>query len=119
MKPTAPVPPADVLVCESTYGNRLHARSSETVEKLYAAIRRTVARGGKVLIPAFSLGRTQLIIHVLQQGAAAGKIPDVPIYVDSPLAADVAEVYRAHPNSLDPEIATAVKEGHGLSAATA
>ena len=75
LKPTGAVPPADVLVCESTYGNRLHRSFAETVEKLYAAIRDTVDRGGKVLIPAFSLGRTQLIIHVLQQGLADREDP--------------------------------------------
>ncbi|MFO0849754.1 MAG: MBL fold metallo-hydrolase [Gemmataceae bacterium] len=114
LKPAAPVPPADLLVCESTYGNRLHVPMGETIDKLYEAVRATVARGGKVLIPAFSLGRCQLIIHFLQQGRAAGKIPDVPMYVDSPLAADVADVYRAHPNSLEPGVAAAVREGHGI-----
>ena len=114
LKPTAPIPPADVLVCESTYGNRLHRSFEETVEKLYAVIRDTVERGGKVLIPAFSLGRTQLIVHVLQTGLRQGKIPNVPLYVDSPLASEVAEVYRAHPNSLSDEIAQALREGHGL-----
>jgi metallo-beta-lactamase family protein len=114
LKPTATVPPADLLVCESTYGNRLHRSFSETIDKLYAVIRDTVAREGKVLIPAFSLGRTQLIIHVLQLGLRDGKLPPVPIYIDSPLASEVAEVYRAHPNSLSDEIAQALKEGHGL-----
>ncbi|MDY3555631.1 MBL fold metallo-hydrolase [Gemmata sp. JC717] len=114
LKPTGAVPPADVLVCESTYGNRTHRSFADTVEKLYAAIRDTVERGGKVLIPAFSLGRTQLIIHVLQQGLRAGQIPKLPVYVDSPLASEVAEVYRGHPNSLSAEIAQALREGHGL-----
>ncbi len=114
LKPTAPVPPADLLVCESTYGNRLHRSFGETVEKLYAAIRDTIDRGGKALIPAFSLGRTQLIIHVLQVGLREGKLPKLPIFVDSPLASEVAEVYRAHPDSLSPDIAQALKEGHGL-----
>jgi metallo-beta-lactamase family protein len=114
LKPTADVPPADVLVCESTYGNRLHRSFTETVEKLYAAIHATVEKDGKVLIPAFSLGRTQLIIHVLQQGLRARKIPAIPIFVDSPLASEVAEVYRAHPNSLSDDIAQALREGHGL-----
>jgi len=114
LKPTADVPAADVLVSESTYGNRLHRSFEETVETLYAAIRDTVDRGGKVLVPAFSLGRTQLVVHVLQQGLRARKIPDIPVYVDSPLAAEVAEVYRAHPSSLSPEIAQALREGHGL-----
>ena len=114
LKPTGEVPPGDVLVCESTYGNRLHRSFPETVEKMYEVIRATVERDGKVLIPAFSLGRTQLIIHVLQLGLRQGKIPHVPLFVDSPLASEVAEVYRAHPNSLSPEIAQALREGHGL-----
>jgi metallo-beta-lactamase family protein len=114
LKPAAPVPPADLLVCESTYGNRLHVPIGETVDKLYAAVRDTVARGGKVLIPAFSLGRSQLIIHFLQKGLRDGLIPNVPIFVDSPLAADVADIYRTHPNSLNPDVATEVKEGHGI-----
>jgi metallo-beta-lactamase family protein len=114
LKPTATLAPADVLVCESTYGNRLHRSFDETVDRLYAVIRDTIERGGKVLIPAFSLGRTQLIIHVLQLGLRDGRIPRTPIYVDSPLASEVAEVYRAHPNSLSAEIARDLKEGHGL-----
>ncbi len=114
LKPTAPIPEADLLVCESTYGNRIHASLDDTIEKLYAAIRMTMDRGGKALIPAFSLGRTQLIVHFLQLGLRAGKIPKVPIYVDSPLAADISEVYRSHPNALDPIVAEAVREGHGI-----
>jgi metallo-beta-lactamase family protein len=114
LKPTGTIPPADVLVCESTYGNRTHRSFTETVERLYEAIRNTVDRDGKVLIPAFSLGRTQLIIHVLQQGLRERKIPQIPVFVDSPLASEVAEVYRAHPNSLSSEIAQALREGHGL-----
>jgi metallo-beta-lactamase family protein len=114
LKPTGDIPPADLLVCESTYGNRLHPSFRETVEKLYQAIRDTIKKDGKVLIPAFSLGRTQLIIHVLQLGLRERQIPTMPIFVDSPLASEVAEVYRAHPTSLSPEIAQALREGHGL-----
>lgn len=114
LKATQAIPPADLLVCESTYGDRVHPSFPETVARLYDAVRRTVERGGKVLIPAFSLGRSQLIIHLLQKGLRDGAIPRVPIFVDSPLAAEVAEVYRAHPNSLDPEVARSVREGHGL-----
>jgi metallo-beta-lactamase family protein len=114
LKATGEIPPADLLVCESTYGNRLHPSFSETVEKLYQTIRYTIEKGGKVLIPAFSLGRTQLIIHVLQLGLRERKIPALPIYVDSPLASEVAEVYRSHPTSLSAEIAQALREGHGL-----
>jgi metallo-beta-lactamase family protein len=114
LKPTGAIPPADVLVCESTYGNRTHRSFSETVEKLYAAVRDTAERGGKVLIPAFSLGRTQLIIHVLQQGLREGKLPRIPVFVDSPLASEVAGVYRSHPNALSDDVARDLRDGHGL-----
>lgn len=114
LKPTGAIPPADVLVCESTYGNRVHRSFTETVEKLYAAVRDTAERGGKVLIPAFSLGRTQLIIHVLQQGLREGKLPRIPVYVDSPLASEVAGVYRSHPNALSDDVARDLRDGHGL-----
>jgi metallo-beta-lactamase family protein len=114
LKPTAKVPPADLLVCESTYGNRVHASFPDTVQKLYQIIRMTVERGGKILIPAFSLGRTQLIIHVLQQGLRSHQIPAVPIFVDSPLAAHVADVYRSHPDQLSDDVGKAVEEGHGI-----
>ena len=75
LKPTAPIPPADVLVCESTYGNRLHRRSPRRSRSSTPRSAARSERGGKVLIPAFSLGRTQLIIHVLQQGPATGEDP--------------------------------------------
>ncbi|MGL4423882.1 MAG: MBL fold metallo-hydrolase, partial [Gemmataceae bacterium] len=91
LKDPAPLPPADLLICESTYGNRVHEPLATTVEKLYEVVKRTVARDGKLLIPAFSLGRTQLIVHLLQKGLRDGRIPRVPIYVDSPLATDVVE----------------------------
>lgn len=114
LKPAHELPPADLLVCESTYGNRIHEPMEETIAKLYDVVKATIARGGKLLIPAFALGRTQLIIHVLQKGLREGRIPKVPIFVDSPLAADIADVYRSHPNSLSAEVASAVEEGHGI-----
>ena len=114
LKPTRPLPPADMVVCESTYGNRVHASLDDTIKKLYATIRKTIDRGGKVLIPAFSLGRTQLIVHFLQEGLKNGDIPKVPIYVDSPLAADIAEVYKSHSNNLIEKVGDAVREGHGI-----
>jgi len=100
LRPTAPIPASDVLVCESTYGNRVHEDIEHTLVKLYATINRTIDRGGKVMIPAFSLGRTQLVVHLLQDAVINGKIPRVPIYVDSPLAADITDVYFMHPECL-------------------
>src|SRR5262245_29816323 len=103
LRPAAPIPPADLLVCESTYGGREHEPIARTVEKLWEVVRRTSARGGKVLVPAFSLGRTQLVVHYLHRGLAGGHFPPVPVYVDSPLAAEIADVYRDHPDCLSDE----------------
>jgi metallo-beta-lactamase family protein len=74
-------------------------------EVMTSVVRRTVERGGKVLIPAFSLGRTQLVVHYLQAWMRTGRAPEVPIFVDSPMAAAVAEVHRRHPECLTPEAA--------------
>ncbi len=114
LKQAKEVPAADMLICESTYGNRRHDPIEGTVQKLYAAVRATIDRGGKALIPAFSLGRSQLIVHFLQRGLRDGLIPRVPIFVDSPLASDIADVYRAHLSALEPDAAADVREGHGI-----
>jgi metallo-beta-lactamase family protein len=90
------VPASDLLICESTYGGRKHETVEKMAYKLSDAVRRTVARGGKVLIPAFSLGRTQIVVHYLQRWMRAGLMPVLPIYVDSPLASDIADVYQQH-----------------------
>lgn len=114
LRPSAPIPAADVLICESTYGNRVHENIELTQEKLYATINRTISRGGKVLIPAFSLGRTQLIIHFIQKGILDGKIPEVPVYCDSPLAADITGVYESHPECLSAESQEMLRDGVGI-----
>jgi metallo-beta-lactamase family protein len=100
--PPVPVPPADLLLCESTYGGRWHDPVPQTTEQLAAIVRRTVGRGGKVLIPAFSLGRTQLVLHVLLTARERGEFPPVDVFVDSPLAAAITAVYRTYPEFLPP-----------------
>jgi len=97
----APVPEADLLICECTYGGRVHESFAHMTDVLIDVVARTVARGGRVLVPAFSLGRTQIVVSCLRAAIRAGRLPEVPIYVDSPLAADVADVYRDHPECLD------------------
>lgn len=93
LRPPAPVGPAGVVVMESTYGNRLHD-DTHALEQLGAAITRTAARGGTVLIPAFAVDRTEVILFHLRELVAAGAIPDLPIYVDSPMALSALAVYR-------------------------
>lgn len=100
-----PVEHADVLVTESTYGDRLRDDGSP-IEVLQRIVTETVERGGTVLIPAFAVGRTQLILYYLWQLRRDGKIPDVPIYVDSPMAINAGELLRQFPDQhkLDPSL---------------
>jgi metallo-beta-lactamase family protein len=105
LKDPQPIPPADVLICESTYGGKRHDPVNETANALAAVVRKTVARGGKLLVPAFAVGRTQTIVYFLHQLAAAGQVPKVPIFVDSPMATKATEVFRSHPDTFDAETA--------------
>jgi metallo-beta-lactamase family protein len=97
------LPGADFLIIESTYGNRTHAPLEDSEEGLKETIRRTSRRGGKVIIPAFALERTQFLIYLLHKLYHQGDLPDIPIYVDSPLAVDVTNVFRRHPECFDDE----------------
>lgn len=85
---------ADVLVMESVYGDRLHPHAEERVSVLRDALQRAIAKGGTILIPAFSLERTQLMLYELSNFFSAGEIPKVPVFLDSPLAIKVTEVYE-------------------------
>src|SRR5436309_5129853 len=80
LRDPAPVPPADLLISECTYGGRTHDPVELLADSLGEVVRRTAARGGKLLIPAFSLGRTQTVVYYLHQLIRAGALPDVPIF---------------------------------------
>lgn len=98
-----PHPPrdADVLIMESTYGNRLHESVSDARARMAQVVRECAARGGKLMIPAFAVGRVQEILYDLHVLARAKAIPPVPIYIDSPLATDVTSVFQMHPDCFD------------------
>ena len=98
-----PVPPggADVVIMESTYGDRDHGPMDASRAMLARIITETAARGGKVLIPAFALGRTQEVVYDLHAMLRTGEIPSIPIFIDSPLATDVTTVFQMHPEVRD------------------
>jgi len=99
----SPVEEADVLLVESTYGNRLHERD-DSGTRLANIVTTTVARGGKVIIPAFALGRVEELLYWITRLEGERRIPVVPVYVDSPMAASVLAAYRSRTEELDPEI---------------
>jgi metallo-beta-lactamase family protein len=89
------IPHADVLVCESTYGDRRHPES-DPKDDLAEVIKRTAARGGTVVIPAFAVGRTQALLHLISELKKSNSIPDIPVYLNSPLGIDATEIYAAN-----------------------
>ncbi|MEI5585494.1 MULTISPECIES: MBL fold metallo-hydrolase [unclassified Agromyces] len=96
MRPPADVEACDVLVTESTYGDRRHA-DEDPAERLGEVVSRVTRRGGVVLIPAFAVGRTETVLLHLARLADRGELPDVPIYLNSPMAVDVASIYERYP----------------------
>lgn len=100
----APLPPMDYLVLESTYGDRLHEPREDALAKLARVVNDTADQGGRIIIPAFAVERTQEIIyhlHVLRDGR---KIPSMPIYVDSPMATSATNIFQLHPECYDESI---------------
>lgn len=95
MRPPEPFAGADVLICESTYGNRLH-EAVDAEGELAPVIRRVVARGGTILIPAFAVGRAQGLMYHIARLRDRGEIPDVPVFLNSPMAMDATEIYHNH-----------------------
>ncbi len=95
----APAPPddADWIVTESTYGNRRHP-PLDAKEELAAALRRVLARDGVAVIPAFAVGRAQMLLHLIAELRVEGAIPAVPVYLNSPMATDVTALYRQYPD---------------------
>lgn len=94
---------ADILLVESTYGSRVHPPLEDSARELEQIIRRTVERGGKVIIPAFAVERTQMLVYLLNKLYHQGDLPDIPVFVDSPLAVNVTEVFRRHLAYFDQE----------------
>jgi len=93
----------DIIIMESTYGNRLHPVTEEAEEELAVVVKQTYENGGKIIIPAFAVGRTQLLVYELHKLFNENRIPEIPIYVDSPLAVNATNIFRSHPECLDRE----------------
>lgn len=94
----------DILISESTYGNRVHPPASNIKHDLLRIIQRAVATRGRVIIPAFSLGRTQQLVYFLNELTNAGELPKVPVYVDSPLSNRLTQVFCRHGHVFDEEV---------------
>jgi metallo-beta-lactamase family protein len=111
-----PQPPAaEIVLMETTYGDRCHRSTADSVAELVSVIAATVTRGGNVVIPSFALERTQEILYSLRAAVASGALPpQLPVYVDSPMAVSATEVYRKHPECYDAEAAALIASGHDL-----
>jgi metallo-beta-lactamase family protein len=106
-----PLDPVDYLIMESTYGDRFHKPLANAAAFLADVVNRTAARGGKMIVPAFAVGRTQQLVLLLHQLMLGGSIPSIPIFVDSPLALNATEVFRKHPECYDEEARKFLTEG--------
>ncbi len=103
--PSAP-PRADILLLESTYGDRIH-EPDDRGERLAAIVKDTIARGGKVIIPAFAIGRVEEVLYWIKQLEDEGQIPKLPVFLDSPMALDALRYYANRASELDPDIQSA------------
>jgi metallo-beta-lactamase family protein len=98
-----PLPPVDYLIMESTYGGRKHPQTGEAIGQLEEIVKRTIGRGGRLIVPCFAVGRTQQLVLMLHQLMNEKRIPSLPMFVDSPLAVNVTDVFRAHPECFNEE----------------
>jgi len=101
----------DYLMMECTYGDKPHRDPEDAVEEFGQVVRRTVKRGGKVIVPAFAVGRTQELVYELNRLFSSGRVPRVPVYVDSPLAVNVSKVFQQFPQYYDDETRQFVSAG--------
>ena len=106
-----PLDPVDYLIMESTYGDRFHKPLTHAADTLAEIVNRTANRGGKIIVPAFAVGRTQQLVLLLHQLMDAHRIPTIPIFVDSPLAVNATEVFRKHPECYDEEARKFLTDG--------
>lgn len=99
LRPPQKFAEADIVIMETTYGDRLHGDYADARKKLRDVVNKTVRKRGKIIIPAFAVGRTQELVYALHQLDAGGDIPDIKVFVDSPLAVNATDVFRMHPEA--------------------
>jgi len=105
---------ADVLITESTYGGRHHGPMNKAKEKLARIVSETAHKGGLLIIPAFAVGRTQDVVYHLHELMESKQIPSIPVYVDSPLATNITEIFRQHPECYDEETEKLLLQDGGM-----
>ncbi|HEX5034880.1 MAG TPA: MBL fold metallo-hydrolase, partial [bacterium] len=115
--PEPPIQP-NYLIIESTYGDRVHEPISTMKTQLARVVNETFGRRGKVIIPSFSLERTQLLVYTLNQLLLEKAIPEIPVYVDSPLSVRLTDIFKLHPDSLDDDVRSMITAGHNPFGAT-
>lgn len=103
----------DILLMEATYGGRKHESGGDAVKRLRKTVRETSSNGGRVIIPSFSVGRTQEILYYLRLLRDSSAIPKIPVFVDSPMSTDATSIFRLHPECYDEEALDAVNSGSG------
>jgi metallo-beta-lactamase family protein len=108
----AVIPAMDYLVLETTYGDRLHESNEDAMDRLAAIVAQTAQRGGKIVIPAFAIERTQELVFYFHLLADKGRIPEIPIWVDSPMAINATSIFQIHPECYDQEIHEAFIKHH-------
>lgn len=112
LRPPVAPPKADVVVMETTYGDRLHRAIEPSIEELYQAIEACFARGGNVVIPSFALERAQELLFTLRRGIELGRLPrNTPVFLDSPMAISATEIFQRHPDCYEPGTAALFRDG--------
>ncbi|HEU5311798.1 MAG TPA: MBL fold metallo-hydrolase, partial [Candidatus Eisenbacteria bacterium] len=111
LKDPTPLPEADYLIIEGTYGGKTHPEEATLWSSLESVVNETVAKRGRIVIPAFAVGRTQEVVYALDHLCRERRIPELPIFVDTPLGAEVQGIIRRHPEVFDEETASAIRSG--------
>ncbi len=104
------LPDVDILISESTYGNRLHDKDEDVIQKFISIINRAIVKKSKIIIPAFSVGRTQEIVYYLRKIFDEKLVAEIPVYVDSPLAVNATDIYKQHPECFDKETRSIISD---------